>query len=438
MVRVRGLAAAAAALVLGAASASASVAGLPAWDVVPSPDPSVSSEFLGVSAVSPGQVWAVGSRGPRSLTARWNGAAFVAVPSPNVSGRAAVLEDVDGLAADDVWAVGHVDRIDTVGSRTLIIHWDGSLWTRIPAPSLGDDDAQDVLSGVVAISPDDAWAVGWHAAIDPRSTRALTLHWDGRSWTNVGNPCGRLLREVVAISSTDVWAVGGNSTCRWNGSTWTRRAAAPHPNPSVSIDLQDVTAVGPNKIWAVGLGATSCGEGVCHTGVIERWNGTSWSFTSVGEQLYGVHAIAGNDIYAVGIGRGPGVLHYNGSAWRPVPVPTPTPIGRLFAVDATPRGKLWAVGWQVDGGVTRTLAERAPSPDSGAVVGSTGVGNATVSWFGPESGSAASDQFGRYRIGGLDAGTYDFVATEPGCDPATRNVTVPAGTTIAVPLRIDC
>ena len=438
MVRVRSLTIAVLAVALSAGTASAGAAGLPAWDLVPSPDPAAASQFLGVSAVAPGQVWAVGSRGSRSLTARWNGTAFVAVPSPNVSGRARVLEDVDGRAADDVWAVGHTDRIDAVGSRTLIVHWDGSSWVRVPSPSLGDADAENVLSGVAVVDADDVWAVGWHSTIDPNSAQALTLHWDGETWTRVANPCGRFLREVVALSATNVWAVGGNSTCRWNGDRWTRRAAAAHPNPSVSIDLQDVTAAGPGNVWAVGLGAAPCGEGVCFTGVIERWNGSSWSFRSVGEQLYGVHALAGDAIYAVGIGRGPAVIHFDGTGRTSVPVPTPKPIGRLFAVDAAANGRLWGVGWQVENGAMRTLAERAPSPDSGAVVGRTGIGNATVSWFGPESGSVEADQFGRFQVGGLDAGAYDFVATFPGCAPATKRVTVAAGTTIASPLLIEC
>jgi hypothetical protein len=417
--------------------AAAAVVGLPAWDVVASPEPSERSELRGVAVVAPGQIWAVGYRGPRSLTTRWNGTAFVGIPSPNVTDRATVLEDVDGIATSDVWAVGHTDQIDSVASRTFVIHWNGFAWSRVASPN-GPAGNEDVLSGVAAIAENDAWAVGWSRSFDPASVRALTLHWNGLSWTKVSNPCGPYLRGVVALSATNVWAVGGKTTCRWNGSTWVRRDAAPAFNPDVSIDLQDITAVSAGNLWAVGIGTTSCGEGVCQTGVIEHWNGSAWSFRSTGALLYGVDATGTGNVYAVGLGLGPAVLHYDGSAWSSVPIPTPTPVGRLLAVDTASGGASWAVGLQFESGQARTLAERAPSPHSGAVVGSTGVGNATVSWFGPETGSNSSDQFGRYQIGGLDAGQYTLIATFQGCSPYSKQVQVKAGTTIGIALPVSC
>jgi hypothetical protein len=33
----------------------------------------------------------------------------------------------------DVWAVG--SRIGTGGDKTLIVHWNGSAWKRVPSPS---------------------------------------------------------------------------------------------------------------------------------------------------------------------------------------------------------------------------------------------------------------------------------------------------------------
>jgi hypothetical protein len=215
-----------------AQSASASVVGLPAWDTVTSPNPAEPSELRGVAVVGPGHVWAVGSRGNRSLTARWNGDAFVSVPSPNVADRASVLEDVHGVAASDVWAVGHSDQIDSVASRTLIVHWDGAAWSRIPSPNqVGADE--NVLSGVAAVAADDIWAVGWYRSFDSASIRALTLHWNGSAWKKISNQCGPFLRKVAALSATNVWAVGGADTCRWNGTGWVRRAAAPSPNQDV-------------------------------------------------------------------------------------------------------------------------------------------------------------------------------------------------------------
>jgi hypothetical protein len=368
---------------------------------------------------------------------RWNGSAFSIVRSPSVPDRANVLEDVDGTGLTDVWAVGHADSISALGSQTLILRWNGSRWRRIASPNPGGGSDQSFLTGVTAITPTDAWAVGAFRTTDPADAEALTFHWNGTAWTSVPNDCGTSLREVFALSATNVWAVGGGSTCRWNGSTWTHIPAAP-PISQSSLDLQDVTGTDANNLWAVGILSSSCGEGhVCFSGAIERWNGTSWTFMGVGEVLYGVHALAANDVYAVGSAIGPAVLHFDGSAWSAVPQPSPSIPGRLFAVDASSATSWWAVGWRLDGG-TRTLVERAPSPTSGAVVGETGVAYATVSWFGPESNSVETDPFGEYQAGGLTAGTYTFTATNPGCTPTSKQVTVPPGTTISVPLPIDC
>jgi hypothetical protein len=73
------------------------------------------------------------------------------------------------------------------------------------------------------------------------------------------------------------------------------------------------------------------------------------------------------------------------------------------------------------------------------VVGHTNVSGAVVSWFGPETGSVGTDQFGNYVAGGLTAGAYTFVASDAGgCQPATAQVTVPAGETIRQDLHLTC
>ena len=118
------------------------------------------------------------------------------------------------------------------GQATLIYHWDGSTWTRVPSPD--PDGSFNYLYGVTAISTNDAWAVGVTETTDGHSA-SLTMHWDGSNWTVVSSPdptgdAG--LQEVSAASTNDVWAVGTKSTCtggghcetlamHWDGSSWT-------------------------------------------------------------------------------------------------------------------------------------------------------------------------------------------------------------------------
>jgi hypothetical protein len=132
-----------------------------------------------------------------------------------------------------------------------------------------------------------------------------------------------------------------------------------------------------------------------------------------------------------------------------VPTPEWGRGGQLSGIDSTsaksavssggtPR-QLWSAGWYRPGqGPSRTLVERAPSRTEGAVVGSTNVADATVSWFGPESGSTETDTFGDYEVGGLTAGTYTFIATNPGCTPDSAMVTVFAGQTLQRDFHITC
>src|SRR5919197_3625385 len=201
----------------------------------------------------------------------------------------------------------------------------------------------------------------------------------------------------------------------------------------------DVSIAAPNDVWAVGNEASSCGEGqICFSGMVQHWNGQKWSVnTFAGEGLNGVHANSPSDVYAVGLGYGPVIIHFDGQQWSDVPVPDlPSDYGLLYDVDASSDTDLWAAGEQGSG--PSTLVVHAPSATSGAVEGDTNVAGAVVSWFGPETGSVETDEFGDYQVGGLTAGTYTFIATLGGCDPSVAQVEVPAGTPILQDLPMNC
>ena len=102
-------------------------------------------------------------------------------------------------------------------------------------------------------------------------------------------------------------------------------------------------------------------------------------------------------------------------------------------------GELWAAGnyYPADTG-SRTLIENAPSSREGAVVGSTNVAGATISWFGPEDDSTETNSLGDYQAGGLRAGSYRFIATYPGCTPDSARVTVVAGQTAEQDFHLSC
>jgi hypothetical protein len=409
------------------------VIGLPAWDRVRAPVGTLPSQLRGVQAFSPTNVWTVGIQGTRTLIEHWNGTAFTVVPSPNVPDRNNWLEDVDGVAPNDVWAVGHADSQSFVGSKSLAEHWDGSAWTIVPTPNAGSGTTVNNLYGVDAVGPANAWAVG--VLRTASEDRASIMRWNGTAWRFVANACAPGLNKVDARTARDIWAVGGGTTCHWDGVRWTQFPVGAPPNPQSFVNLQDVTVVSANNAWAVGLLQTPCGEGqVCSSGVVEHWNGAEWryvpAFVPIG---YGIDAVSGNDIW--GVGPGPSVFHFNGRRWSQVPAGVTT--AELWAVEASSADDIWAGGDALTPSA-QVLVEHAPSATSGAVVGHTNVGGGVVSWFGPESGSVGTDPFGDYAAGGLTAGTYTFVASLQGCQPDSAQVTVVAGETIGQDFQLSC
>jgi hypothetical protein len=87
------------------------------------------------------------------------------------------LAGVSALSSSDAWAVG------ALGTKTLVLHWNGTAWAQVPSPSPRGVGIGPVtnLAGVSALSPADAWAVGCACTSDTDTT--LVLHWNGTTWT---------------------------------------------------------------------------------------------------------------------------------------------------------------------------------------------------------------------------------------------------------------
>jgi hypothetical protein len=95
------------------------------WGVVKSSGPgSASNLLLGVAVVSASDIWTVGSYHnnnsnyfDQTLTERWNGAQWSVVKSPSPGSFSTQLLGVAAISPTDVWAVGYAD------SNTLIEHY---------------------------------------------------------------------------------------------------------------------------------------------------------------------------------------------------------------------------------------------------------------------------------------------------------------------------
>jgi plastocyanin len=231
------------------------------WSVVSSPSPGVSFNNLnGIEVVAPDNIWAVGNyyNGSvyRTLIEHWNGGGWSVVTSPNVGADNNFLwGGISALSAGDIWAVGSYGPSGS--GRTLIVHWNGTAWSVVPSPNVGTSENR--LIGAAGVSPGDVWAVGFYGASGTEQT--LIEHWDGTAWSVVPSPNPGTRNELLAAVATwanDVWAVGftGGGTLatlaqHWDGSAWSV-VSSPNPAGSTTNLLQAVSALSDSHIWAVG------------------------------------------------------------------------------------------------------------------------------------------------------------------------------------------
>ncbi len=106
-----------------------------------------------------------------TLIEHWNGREWSIVPSPNVPNQHNSLTAVTAVpgSRNELWAVGRADP-----STPFIMRWNGTQWSIVPGPSAG---TVPLLYGVVALSANNVWAVGWTGGSTGPVT--LTLHWNG-------------------------------------------------------------------------------------------------------------------------------------------------------------------------------------------------------------------------------------------------------------------
>src|SRR5207244_6438633 len=105
------------------------------------------------------------------------------VQSPNVGAIWNQLNAVAAVSSSDVWAVGYYINTGIL-YQTLIGHWDGAAWSAVPSPNLGTDN--NALWGVAAVSSSDVWAVGWYH--NGPGNQTLVEHWNGSLWSVVPSP----------------------------------------------------------------------------------------------------------------------------------------------------------------------------------------------------------------------------------------------------------
>ena len=341
------------------------------WKLVASPSvPGVGQGLYAVTATSASDAWAVGDvynqalGDQQTLIQHWDGTRWQIVTSPSVRNAYNHLTGVSGTASNDAWSVGYTIDDRSAAWRNLLLHWDGSQWSIARSARLGT--SFNVFTRVLALAPDDVWAVGYNGTNIKFHT--LAEHWDGQSWKVVPTPAPGTYDALYGISGSgpsDLWAVGyyktGNQiyeslTLHWDGVAW---AKVESPNTTAYNWFNGVTATGPNDAWAVGYEYENGGNAIAHP-LIQRWDGSDWSvvanppvpdghYTNLADAAW----LLSSDVVAVGTSTDdndnydPLVEEWNGTAWTLATVPEirGLPTTLVFAVAPDQTGGYWAVGW---------------------------------------------------------------------------------------------
>jgi hypothetical protein len=363
---------------IGVTAARASTASCrPTWGAQPLDHGTGNNALNGVATISKCKAWAVGvyspstSRTARTLIEQWDGKAWKLQRSQNPGGpNGTALFGAAATSSTNAWAVG--DYNDGSANQTVIEHWNGRAWKVQPSPDPGGSANDNALSSVAAVSPTDAWAVGYYS--DGISDQTLILHWNGKKWKVQPSPVVASVNHrrvssrttvglsgVAAASSNNVWAVGfhfngtANQTLieHWNGTKW-RIQRSVNPGGSTNDNsLSAVTATSSGNAWAVGDYFSASSD----KPVVEHWNGKAWKFQkspnpggSSGTRLNGVAATSSSNAWAVGdygnmIAQDPTVVeHWNGKRWTVQPS-LDVNASSLLGVAATSATNAWAVGF---------------------------------------------------------------------------------------------
>ncbi|MGA7730036.1 MAG: S-layer homology domain-containing protein [Chloroflexia bacterium] len=365
------------------------------WTIIPSVNSEAYNVFHGVAPVSANDIWAVGSKGPGNfgqltLIEHWDGTSWSTATSPSPGNNQNELEDVVALSSNDVWAAGYINQFSGSSAESLFLHWDGATWSRVASPNPGN--FRNNIYGLTVLAPDDVWAVGYSWPSGSRH-RTMIFHWDGSVWSVVPSPnvgtFDNHLFAVNALAPDNVWAVGHymdssgtwqTLTLHWDGSAW---SVVPSPNvPSTHNHLMSISMLSGSDGWAVGY---TCTPSDCFGGnfgtlteqlLILRWDGIALSIVPNPDLdadfafFKDVVALSSNNAWAVG-SYGTNdmpktlIMHWDGSSWNLVPSPDPSPscCPMLDAIISLPGGDMWAVGDYhfPDHIVFRTLAQYYPA-----------------------------------------------------------------------------
>lgn len=217
----------------------------------------------GITVTGAADAWAVGEKWdpvqksdvPQLL--RWNGTTW----ANSMTGAESFARptQVSGTGSD-VWVVGSALESYAIPA---VVRRDGSGWAPV---SLPDTLGTATLLTVRVVAANDVWVAG--SVGTGAARRSLVMRWNGSSWTVLPAPFGTAVGQVTSllVKGGQCWAAGSAANratlAVWNGSAWSAR----NPASSSVSEITQLAAYGATEVWVAGAGVT-----------LQRWNGSAWS-----------------------------------------------------------------------------------------------------------------------------------------------------------------
>lgn len=309
------------------------------------------SHLRDVTAAGPDDAWAAGTSAGRLLLLHYDGDEWrPADPPPGVRDLPPESDvHIAASAPDNVWVLVPKISADEQVSGMTAFRWDGSGWHRLPS---------ELDTGIVAdfevLGPDDAWTV--HGVDQPYASR-----WDGRTWNKVPLPANA--ESLSGTGTADLWAVGARhsgpvitkdelsqpAAMHWDGRGWrlvptpTYAFAEPKP-PEGSAGLDEVVALSPDEVWAVGTHTYNHGEVEDEPAnpppILLRWDGRRWTEHRAPGSRYCCPQLAGDGSGGIlVVPGGPGLR----DTWRLGAAGQRSRVARLPAIPGLKRSQFFAV-----------------------------------------------------------------------------------------------
>ncbi len=159
-----------------------------------------------------------------------------------------LMESIWGTA-DNLYAVGH-----GWGSAGTMWHFDGKQWSNVRLGSFeaGAIPAPFDLDDIDGLGADDIFAVGerWGPTIYGTS---FIIHYDGKLWTEQQTPGGNRLMSVWVNSPSDAWACGLNGTLlHYNGTEWRKDSVSIATAVGSFFYLSSIVRTPSNEMFMLG------------------------------------------------------------------------------------------------------------------------------------------------------------------------------------------